>query len=78
MTLLIIGVIMILFQSSPSLGAGSNVRDDHADMDGQKFQSSPSLGAGSNVNIIEDVYDAQVFQSSPSLGAGSNTKSDSH
>ena len=40
----------IWFQSSPSLGAGSNIFRLLSSMLSRKFQSSPSLGAGSNLH----------------------------
>ena len=60
------------FQSSPSLGAGSNAERKDDEQAVQMFQSSPSLGAGSNFRIRDHKREAKKFQSSPSLGAGSN------
>ena len=66
---------VIEFQSSPSLGAGSN-GDGICPVCGDwMFQSSPSLGAGSNRTYYAKRVPIYSFQSSPSLGAGSNRPS---
>ncbi len=45
----VVEVARVEFQSSPSLGAGSNAREFIEWAGYEVFQSSPSLGAGSNV-----------------------------
>ena len=64
--------ISLPFQSSPSLGAGSNYFFAFFIRFFPPFQSSPSLGAGSNGADPYPVAIHYKFQSSPSLGAGSN------
>ncbi len=62
----------VKFQSSPSLGAGSNTTCNIRTIHRCMFQSSPSLGAGSNAVYFAANPSEFQFQSSPSLGAGSN------
>ncbi len=67
-----------MFQSSPSLGAGSNLSVEVGEVARVEFQSSPSLGAGSNAIRPSASAASSAFQSSPSLGAGSNKESAPH
>ena len=52
-----------MFQSSPSLGAGSNLSFLGEALDLVKFQSSPSLGAGSNTRSV--TWDKKSFSPLP-------------